>query len=88
MFSAEQSGEGEARPTDLTRTVKGSETGGGAARSAQREDTAPGGDDAAGGAPRGSLIPQRPELSSPIPARGTGRALHVDELDAQSHSEG
>jgi len=27
MFSAEQSGEGEARPTGLTRTVKGSEPG-------------------------------------------------------------
>ncbi len=50
MFSAEQSGEGEARPTALQRTVKGSEPRGGAARSAQREDTALGGDDAAGGA--------------------------------------
>ena len=50
MYSAEQSEEGEARQTGLGGSVKGSEPGGGAARSAKREDTAPGGDDAAGGA--------------------------------------
>ncbi|EEW61020.1 hypothetical protein SCH4B_0172 [Ruegeria sp. TrichCH4B] len=50
MFSVEQRGEGAARTTSLQRTVKGSEPRGGAARSAQREDTALGGDDAIGGA--------------------------------------
>ena len=36
MYSAEQSGEGTARPTGLTETVHRAEAGGGAARSAAR----------------------------------------------------